>query len=269
MLRGDGPSRRGRARAEGSEGVHSALSGASGAAQRAGTLLRRVRVQRKRSKRPASRAKARRWTIRPDPGRIRHFCARFAAMRRALLVDDAAPEEMVEEAPPAAVSLAWPQYPEPDDDKESSTIHQKAELGELLWVKAALDAGADIGDRQSPVRARGWQRNAANACMGARRVLCQRTRRRNAAGRGRPGREAVRGRVTRRLGRLGASARSVARAHAPPYCACVDAPLCAVGAHAATRGRHGQPAGAGAAAAGPRRRPGRAVPGTARRESGG
>jgi hypothetical protein len=35
----------------------------------------------------------------------------------------------------------------------SSLIHQKAEGGELLWIKAALDAGADIHDRGGMVRA--------------------------------------------------------------------------------------------------------------------
>jgi hypothetical protein len=70
-------------------------------------------------------------------------------MRRDVSTTEAAPEPATA---PAALPAAWPAYPAPRRATES-VIHQKAKQGELLWVKAALDAGADIGDREGPVRA--------------------------------------------------------------------------------------------------------------------
>ena len=68
-------------------------------------------------------------------------------MRRDFVSEEAAPEE----APPAPAPTAYPPYPAPQRTG-ASVIHQKAAQGELLWVKAALDAGADIGDREGLVR---------------------------------------------------------------------------------------------------------------------
>ena len=70
-----------------------------------------------------------------------------AAMRRDFVSEEAAPEEVV----PPPVPTAYPSYPAPQRTT-CSVIHQKAAQGELLWVKAALDAGADIGDREGLVR---------------------------------------------------------------------------------------------------------------------
>ena len=63
------------------------------------------------------------------------------------------PEPEAEAEAPPAPPAAFPAYPPPQRATSVGVIHQKAELGELLWVKAALDAGADIGDREGKVRA--------------------------------------------------------------------------------------------------------------------
>lgn len=71
------------------------------------------------------------------------------------------------QAAPPAPPAAWPAYPAPRRAAES-VIHQKAKQGELLWVKAALDAGADIGDREGPVRGA----FVAPSALHARRMAC-------------------------------------------------------------------------------------------------